>query len=100
MFRLRTAALLVVALIAVTAHAALAASRPMSVATIAGITAEADYLSGRSLTVNCASTSLEWRQALTANGLAAGDADEYYGFSLIPQGVMYLSPYVCQGLRL
>jgi hypothetical protein len=99
MFGFRTAALVTV-VFAVSAQAGLAASRPASVATLAGVTAEADYLSGRSLTVVCASTSLEWRQALTANGLAAADADEYYGFSLIPQGVMYLSPYVCQGLRL
>jgi hypothetical protein len=102
MLRFRTAALLIVALavVAVTAQAGLAASRPASVATLAGISAEADYLSGRSLTVVCSSTSLEWQQALTANGLDAADADEYYGFSLIPQGVMYLSPYVCAGLRL
>jgi hypothetical protein len=95
----RTAAVLLV-LLTITAQAALAGSRPVSVATLAGISAEADYLSGRSLTVVCASTSLEWRQALTANGLDAADADEYYGFSLIPEGQMYLSPYVCQGLRL
>jgi hypothetical protein len=102
MLRIRTAALLILALaiVVVTAQAGLAASRPGTVATVAGITAEADYLSGRSLTVVCASSSLEWRQALTANGLAAADADEYYGFSLIPQGEMYLSPYVCEGLQL
>jgi hypothetical protein len=99
MLRFRTAALLIVVL-AVTTQAALAATRPASVATLAGISAEADYLSGRSLTVVCAATSLEWRQALTANGLAAAEADEYYGFSLIPEGQMYLSPYVCKGLRL
>ena len=97
--RFRTAALLIL-VVALIAPAALAASRPASVATPAGLTAEADYLSGRSLTVVCASTSLEWRQALTANGLAAADADEYYGFSLIPAGELYLSPYVCEGLRL
>jgi hypothetical protein len=95
----RTAALILLVL-AVTAQAGLAASRPASVATLAGISAEADYLSGRSLAVVCASTSLEWRQALTANGLDGTQADEYYGFSLIPEGAMYLSPYVCQGLRL
>jgi hypothetical protein len=99
MLRFRTAVLLILVL-TVTAPAALAASRPASVATTAGLTAEADYLSGRSLTVVCASTSLEWRQVLTANGLAAADADEYYGFSLIPEGELYLSPYVCEGLSL
>lgn len=99
MLRFRTAALLIVAL-AVTAQGALAASRPASVATAAGITAEADYLSGRNLTVVCASTRPEWQQALTDNGLPAADADEYYGFSLITAGEMYLSPYVCDGLRL
>jgi len=100
--RFRTAVLLIVALavLAVTAQAGLAASRPAAVSTPAGITAEANYLSGRSLTVVCASTSVEWRQALSANGLDPADADEYYGFSLIPQGEMYLSPYVCNGLQL
>jgi hypothetical protein len=100
MLRFRTAALLVLVLAVTAPVAALGATRPASVATAAGVTAEADYLSSRSLTVVCASTSLEWRQVLTANGLAAADADEYYGFSLIPEGELYLSPYVCGGLSL
>jgi hypothetical protein len=99
MLRFRTAVVLVIVL-AATAPAALAAPRPASVATPAAITADADYLSGRSLSVVCASTSLEWQQVLTANGLAAADADEYYGFSLIAEGQLYLSPYVCKGLQL
>jgi hypothetical protein len=82
MFRFRTAALLIVVLAVAAPVAALAASRPISVATAAGVTAEADYLSSRSLTVVCASTSLEWRQVL------------------IPEGELYLSPYVCEGLSL
>ena len=53
MLRFRTVALLLV-IFAVSAQAGLAASRPASVATLAGISAEADYLSGRSLTVICA----------------------------------------------
>ena len=99
MFRFRIAALLIVVM-AIVAGTAQAASRPASVATYAGITAEAAYLSGRPVSVDCSVTPLEWRQALTANGLDATDADEYYGFSLIPEGQMYLSPYVCQGLLL
>ena len=71
-----------------------------SVRTDAGITAEADYLSGRTLTVVCATSGSEWSRALSAVGLPAGEADEYYGFSLIPEGEMHLSPYVCEGLRL
>ena len=71
-----------------------------SVRTDAGITAEADYLSGRTLTVVCATSGSEWSRALSAVGLPAGEADEYYGFSLIPEGEMHLSPYVCDGLRL
>ena len=72
----------------------------VSVRTDAGLSAEASALSGRAVTVVCAATSLEWKRALTAVGLPAASADEYYGFSLIPQGEMVLSPYVCEGLRL
>ena len=71
-----------------------------SVRTDAGISAEADFLSGRALTVDCATSPLQWRESLAAVGLPAASADEYYGFSLIPQGVMHLSHYVCQGLLL
>lgn len=76
------------------------ASTARSVRTDAGITAEADYLSGRTLTVVCAATAQKWGQALDAVGLPSAEANEYYGFSLIPQGEMQLSPYVCEGLRL
>jgi hypothetical protein len=72
----------------------------VSVRTAAGLSAEARALSGRAVTVVCAATSLEWKRTLTAVGLPAASADEYYGFSLIPEGEMYLSPYVCEGLRL
>jgi len=72
----------------------------VSVCTEAGIAAEADFLSGRTLTVACATTRPQWERTLTAVGLPAVEADEYYGFSLIPEGVMHLSPYVCAGLRL
>ncbi len=71
-----------------------------SVQTDAGISAEADYLSGRTLTTICAGNESAWTQALTAVGLPGSQADRYYGFSLIAQGVMHLSPYVCEGLRL
>jgi hypothetical protein len=70
-----------------------------SVRTLAGVAAEAGHLSGRPLTVSCAATTQQWAQELTNVGLP-GAAAEYYGFSLIPQGEMQLSPYVCQGLRL
>ena len=72
----------------------------VSVRTDAGITAEADFLSGRNLDVECSTTAGGWEQALAAAGLPAADANEYYGFSLIPEGEMQLSPYVCEGLRL
>ena len=55
MLRFRTAALLLT-VFAVSAQAGLAAARPASVATLAGISAEDDFLSGRSLIVVCAST--------------------------------------------
>jgi len=70
-----------------------------SVRTDAAIAVEGEYLSGRSLTVVCARTEQDWTQALTAVGLPSAQADKYYGFSLISQGVMHLSPYVCDGLR-
>jgi hypothetical protein len=71
-----------------------------SVQTDAQISAEASYLSGRALTVTCADSSAAWQFALTTVGLPAASADEYYGFSLIAQGEVHLSPYVCTGLRL
>jgi hypothetical protein len=71
-----------------------------SVQTDAQISAEASYLSGRALTVTCAESSVAWQSALTAVGLPGAYADEFYGFSLIAQGEMHLSPYVCAGLRL
>ncbi len=64
------------------------------------VAAEADQLSNRSLIVTCAANAGDWSQALTAVGFPADEADEYYGFSLIVQGEMHLSPYVCAGLRL
>ena len=63
------------------------------------ISADAGRLSGRQVTVACASNADEWAQRLTDVGLP-GAADEYYGFSLIHRGEMHLSPYVCEGLRL
>ena len=94
---------LVVALAALSSGAiggAHAGTFGVSVRTNAGIATEADYLSGRTLTVVCAATGPQWRQALAAVGLPADEADEYYGFSLIPEGELHLSPYVCDGLRL
>ncbi|MGI8973434.1 MAG: hypothetical protein ACR2HI_04580 [Gaiella sp.] len=69
------------------------------VPTGAWISAEAEYMSRRELTVVCARTPQDWAQALTKVGLPPA-WDTYYGFSLIPQGEMHLSPYVCEGLRL
>jgi hypothetical protein len=66
----------------------------------AWISVEAEYLSGRKLTVVCAATAGEWAQRLTEVGLPAAEADESYGFSLMRRSEMYLSPYVCEGLRL
>ena len=66
----------------------------------AWIGAEANRLSGRSLTVTCSATSVDWGRALSAVGFPAAQADEYYGYSLIEQGELHLSPYVCTGLRL
>ena len=68
--------------------------------TDAWISAEADYLSGRKLTVVCAGTADEWAQRLTEVGFPAAEAARYYGFSLIRRGETHLSPYVCEGLRL
>ncbi len=65
----------------------------------AWIEAEAGYLSGRRLTVTCASSAQEWSQSVAAVGLA-GSAARVYGFSLIQPGEMHLGPYVCEGLRL
>ena len=92
---LLVSSLLIVALSAVgAAQARVAAGRSVSVG------AEADRLSNRSLVVTCAANTQEWGQALTAVGWSASEADQYYGFSLIDQGEMHLSPYVCTGLRL
>ena len=65
----------------------------------AWISAEAGRLSGRKLTVVCAATEREWSRTAADAGLP-GPAGEYYGFSLIQDGAMHLSPYVCEGLRL
>jgi hypothetical protein len=73
---------------------------PTVVGTDAWVSAEAEYLSGRKLTVMCAATAQEWAQALVAVGYPADAAEQYYGFSLIGRGEMLLSPYVCEGLRL
>jgi hypothetical protein len=66
----------------------------------AWISAEGDYLSRRKLVVACAATAQDWARALGAAGFRSDEADLYYGFSLIAQGEMHLSPYVCEGLRL
>jgi hypothetical protein len=72
----------------------------VSAGTPAWISAEADFLSGRKLSVVCAASIDDWAQALSDAGFPSGHAKEYYGFSLIREGVMYLSPYVCEGLTL
>jgi hypothetical protein len=64
------------------------------------IAQEATYLSGRTVSVVCATTSQDWTRTVGDAGLPAADADTYYGFSLITKGVMHLSPYVCEGLAL
>jgi hypothetical protein len=64
------------------------------------IAAEAGYLSGREVTVTCSTTAGDWALALASAGFRSGEADQYYGFSLIDRGVIHLSPYVCEGLRL
>jgi hypothetical protein len=66
----------------------------------AWVTVEAEHLSGRTLTVVCSSDAASWTNTLTSAGFAASQASEVYGFSLIAAGGMYLSPYVCAGLRL
>lgn len=82
----------------VTASPAASGSDPRGPAWIA---AEADYLSGRSLTTVCAASEHEWVQAVADSGLpAAGQSQYYYGFSFIQRGEMHLSPYVCEGLQL
>jgi hypothetical protein len=93
-------ALLVAGAIGQAARAATSTRSSVLVGTDAEITAEADFLSGRSLTVACASSGANWARTLTGVGLPTGQADGYYGLSLIPEGLMYLSPYVCEGLRL
>lgn len=87
--------LLLVASVALGAgHARAAAGRDVWIA------AEANALSNRSLSVTCSIDTQDWRRALTAVGFPAKEAGEYYGFSLIEQGQMHLSPYVCAGLQL
>jgi hypothetical protein len=93
-------ALLLVGSFSRSARAGTSTRSVVLVETGAEIATEADYLSGRKLTVVCAASGAEWARALSAAGLSAGQADEYYGFSLITEGVMHLSPYVCEGLRL
>jgi hypothetical protein len=93
-------AILVAAIAIVLATATGVARAAAPAQTEAWISAEADYLSGRPLTVVCAPSAEEWRRSLAAVGLAAGSAAQIYGFSLIQQGEMHLSPYVCEGLRL
>ena len=86
---------------AVAAHVANAAPQHgVASARDAWIGAEADRLSGRNLTVTCADTQAEWGQELGLAGFPSAEADQYYGFSLIEQGELHLSPYVCEGLRL
>jgi len=70
-----------------------------TVRSAAWISTEAERLSGRRLTVVCAVNARAWAQELADVGLF-GEAEEFYGFSLIRQGEMHLSPYVCEGLRL
>lgn len=96
------ASLLAILLVGAASHAEAGTfgKTTVSVRTDAGIAAEADYLSGRNLDVECSTTAGSWAQALAAAGLPAADASEYYGFSLIPEGELQLSPYVCEGLRL
>jgi hypothetical protein len=93
------AALLAVVFVTVISQAQ-ATTGAAPVQTDAWISAEADYLSGRTLTVVCAATAQDWAGALADAGLPPADADEYYGFSRIRLGEMHLSPYVCEGLRL
>jgi len=70
-------------------------------ATDGWIVAEADLLSGRLLTVSCVANAADWASAVESAGLApARHGTEYYGLSIIAAGAMYLSPYVCEGLRL
>jgi hypothetical protein len=71
-----------------------------SVLTDAGISTEADHLTGRAVRLVCAQNTQGWLQALAEVGFPPVDGDEYYGFSLIEQGEIHLSPYVCEGLRL
>ncbi len=85
------------------ARDAAAASAPTAVGVAqlhAWVTSEAQRLSGRQVTVTCASDPASWASTLAAAGLVASQGSEVYGFSLIAAGGMYLSPYVCDGLRL
>jgi hypothetical protein len=66
----------------------------------AWVTAEADHLTSRQVTVACSSDAASWASTLASAGLATSQSSEVYGFSLIAEGEMYLSPYVCTGLRL
>lgn len=64
------------------------------------IVAAADALSGRILTVSCATSTPSWARTLDAAGLPPAQSAEFYGFSVIGRGEMRLSPYVCRGLQL
>ncbi len=64
------------------------------------IAAAADALSGRTLTVSCATNAPSWASALNAAGLPSAQSSQFYGFSVIERGQMSLSPYVCRGLQL
>lgn len=66
----------------------------------AWVTAEADRLSSRQVTVVCSPDAASWANTLASAGLDTSQASEVYGFSLIAEGEMYLSPYVCAGLSL
>ena len=92
--------LLILSLLLVTSAALGAGHARAAAGRDAWIAAEANALSNRSLSVTCSDNIQDWRRALTAVGFPAKEADEYYGFSLIEQGEMHLSPYVCAGLQL
>ena len=97
------AATISVALLGSAAQAAATVGRTAAVSpspTAAWISDTAEHLSGQKLVVVCATNAPEWRQTLATVGLPPGLADRVYGFSLIQRSEMYLSPYVCEGLRL
>lgn len=93
----------IVALLGSTAQATAAVGRAAATSTsrtAAWISGEAEYLSGRKVVVVCAGSAQVWRGMLATVGLPPGSAEQVYGFSLIERGEMYLSSYVCDGLRL